>query len=77
MEGVSIPRSAETECIADARSTSKALFNIIHCLDGRVLKPEMLDTLPEIQARASLADLVRINRDWGGYSTLRQLLGPS
>lgn len=47
---------------------------MIHCLRGRVLKPELLDTLPEHQARASLADLVRINRRWGGHSTLRHLL---
>jgi 2-polyprenyl-3-methyl-5-hydroxy-6-metoxy-1,4-benzoquinol methylase len=47
---------------------------VIHCLRGRVLKPELLDSLPEDQARASLADLVRINRDWGGYRTLRRLL---
>lgn len=36
--------------------------------------PELLDTLPADQARASLADLVRINRRWGGHSTLRRLL---
>jgi hypothetical protein len=48
---------------------------VIHCLHGRVLKPEILDSLPEDQARASLADLIRINRRWGGYSTLRKLLG--
>lgn len=46
----------------------------MHCLSGRVIKPEILDTLPAEQARASLADLVRINRHWGGHSTLRQLL---
>jgi ubiquinone/menaquinone biosynthesis C-methylase UbiE len=46
----------------------------MHCLGGRVLKPELLDTLPEEQARASLADLVRINRRWGGHSSLRRLL---
>ena len=27
---------------------------MIHCLSGRVLKPEILDTLPLSQARASL-----------------------
>ena len=47
---------------------------LIHCLRGRVLKPEILDTLPAEQARASLADLVRLNRHWGGHSTLRHLL---
>lgn len=48
---------------------------VIHCLGGRVLKPEILDTLPYDQARASLGDLVRLNRQWGGHSTLRRLLG--
>ena len=46
----------------------------MHCLRGRVLKPEVMDTLPPEEARASLADLVRINKHWGGYSTLRKLL---
>lgn len=46
----------------------------MHCLRGRVLKPELLDTLPEAEARASLNDLTRINRHWGGHSTLRHLL---
>jgi 2-polyprenyl-3-methyl-5-hydroxy-6-metoxy-1,4-benzoquinol methylase len=47
---------------------------LVHCLGGRVLKPEILDTLPYDQARASLADLTRLNRQWGGHSTLRRLL---
>jgi ubiquinone/menaquinone biosynthesis C-methylase UbiE len=46
----------------------------MHCLGGRVLKPEILDTLTEEEARASLADLIRINRRWGGHSALRRLL---
>ncbi len=46
----------------------------MHCLDGRVLKPEILDTLPPEEARASLADLVRVNKYWGGHSTLRKLV---
>src|SRR5437868_368025 len=46
----------------------------MHCLNGRVLKPELLDTLPPEEARASLADLVRINKHWGGRSTLRKLV---
>jgi hypothetical protein len=46
----------------------------MHCLGGRILKPEILDTLAEEEARASLADLVRINRRWGGHGTLRRLL---
>jgi hypothetical protein len=47
---------------------------VIHCRGGRVLKPEILDTLPPEEARASLGDLVRLNRRWGGHSTLRWLL---
>jgi len=46
----------------------------VHCFGGRVLKPEILDTLPYEQARRSLGDLTRINRTWGGHSTLRKLL---
>ena len=46
----------------------------MHCLSGRVLKPEILDTLSPEDARRSLADLTRINRHWGGHSTLRRLL---
>lgn len=46
----------------------------MHCLRGRVLKREVLDTLPPEEARASLADIVRINKHWGGHSTLRRLL---
>ena len=46
----------------------------MHCLNGRVLKPEILDTLPAEEARESLADLVRINKSWGGHSTLRKLV---
>jgi ubiquinone/menaquinone biosynthesis C-methylase UbiE len=47
---------------------------MIHCLAGRVLKPELLDTLPDAAARASLHDLTRINATWGGHSTLKRLL---
>ena len=46
----------------------------MHCLGGRVLKPELLDTLPPEEARESLADLVRVNKHWGGHSTLRKLV---
>jgi SAM-dependent methyltransferase len=46
----------------------------MHCLRGRILKPEILDTLSPEEARASLQDLVRINRHWGGHSTLKSLL---
>jgi len=47
---------------------------MMHCLAGRVLKPEILDTLSAEEARPNLIDLARINRRWGGYSTLRKLL---
>lgn len=46
----------------------------MHCLGKRLILPELLDSLPPEQARDSLADLVRINRRWGGHSTLRRLL---
>ena len=46
----------------------------MHCFDGRVLKPEILDTLPPEEARGNLADLARINKYWGGHSTLRKLV---
>src|ERR1700704_2799330 len=46
----------------------------MHCLGKRLILPELLDTLPPEQARASLRDLVRINRRWGGHSTLRHML---
>lgn len=46
----------------------------MHCLGKRLILPEILDSLPPDQARASLQDLVRINRRWGGHSTLRHLL---
>jgi SAM-dependent methyltransferase len=46
----------------------------MHCLNGRILQPELLDTLPAEEARPSLNDLVRINKYWGGHSTLRKLV---
>ena len=46
----------------------------MHCLGNRLILPEILDSLPPEEARASLGDLVRINRRWGGHSTLRKLL---
>lgn len=49
----------------------------MHCLGKRLILPELLDTLPPEEARPSLADLVRINRRWGGHSTLRKLLEES
>ncbi|MGH9665228.1 MAG: methyltransferase domain-containing protein [Bryobacteraceae bacterium] len=47
----------------------------IPCIGGRIIKPELLDTLPPDAARASLADLVRLNRDFGGHAVLRRMLG--
>jgi 2-polyprenyl-3-methyl-5-hydroxy-6-metoxy-1,4-benzoquinol methylase len=46
----------------------------MHCLGKRLILPELLDGLPPEQARANLRDLIRINRRWGGHSTLRKLL---
>jgi SAM-dependent methyltransferase len=46
----------------------------MHCLGKRLIRPELLDGLSPDEARASLSDLVRINRWWGGHSTLRSLL---
>ena len=43
-------------------------------LRTRVIEPEILDTLPPDAARASLGDLVRINRGFGGHSALRHAL---
>jgi 2-polyprenyl-3-methyl-5-hydroxy-6-metoxy-1,4-benzoquinol methylase len=47
---------------------------LIPCLGNRVLKPEILDTLPAEDASAILADLVRINRRWGGHGSLCKLI---
>lgn len=40
----------------------------------RVIEPELLDTLAPGEGRNSVADLTRINRRWGGYSSLRKLI---
>lgn len=42
---------------------------------SRVIKPELLDHADPDVARASLADLVRINSRLGGHSTIRKLIG--
>jgi SAM-dependent methyltransferase len=39
----------------------------------RVIEPELLDGLPPGEGTASLRDLERINRRWGGYSSTRKL----
>jgi len=47
---------------------------MIPALGPRRIEPEILDTLSPEVARASLADLVRLNRDFGGHSVVRALL---
>jgi ubiquinone/menaquinone biosynthesis C-methylase UbiE len=42
----------------------------------RVIEPEILDKLPPEAARASLADLVRLNRGFGGHSAARHAIAP-
>lgn len=49
-------------------------FPFLHCLGGRVLRPEILDGVRLDQARDSLADIVRLNRYFGGHSVLRRIL---
>ena len=43
-------------------------------LPRRVIEPEWLDGTHPDKARNSLADLIRLNRYWGGYSSLARLL---
>ena len=38
----------------------------------RLIKPELLDHAPPEEARPNLADLVRINSNFGGHSTIRK-----
>ncbi|HLI30334.1 MAG TPA: methyltransferase domain-containing protein [Terriglobia bacterium] len=40
----------------------------------RIIKPEKLDHLPAEEARPNLADLVRINRRFGGHSVIRKAM---
>ena len=40
----------------------------------RLIQPELLDHLPAEEARPNLADLVRINKNFGGHSVLRRAL---
>lgn len=42
---------------------------------SRVIKPELLDHAEPEEARKNLADLVRINTNFGGHSTIRKLVG--
>jgi 2-polyprenyl-3-methyl-5-hydroxy-6-metoxy-1,4-benzoquinol methylase len=41
---------------------------------NRLIKPELLDHAPPDEARLNLADLVRINHNFGGHSTIRKML---
>ena len=43
-------------------------------LRERVIEPEWLDDARREEARKSLSDLIRLNRYWGGYSSLAKLL---
>ncbi len=47
---------------------------MIPAFGPRRIEPEILDTLPPEVAQRSLADLVRLNRDFGGHSVLRGLM---
>ncbi|MGI8962769.1 MAG: methyltransferase domain-containing protein [Bryobacteraceae bacterium] len=40
----------------------------------RLIKPELLDHAPPDEARPNLTDLVRINSNFGGHSTIRKML---
>ncbi len=42
---------------------------------SRVIQPELLDHAEPEEARKNLADLVRINTNFGGHSTVRKLVG--
>jgi ubiquinone/menaquinone biosynthesis C-methylase UbiE len=42
---------------------------------SRFIKPELLDSADPEEAQANLADLVRINTNFGGHSTIRKLVG--
>lgn len=46
----------------------------MHDFRHRVIEPELLDTLEPAAARDSLADLTRLNRDFGGHSALRHVI---
>lgn len=43
-------------------------------LSKRVIEPELLDHAPLDEARANLADIVRLNKKFGGHSVLRKTL---
>jgi hypothetical protein len=43
---------------------------MIHCLGGRVIRPELLEHAPPEEARRNLRELVKINRFLGGHRIL-------
>ena len=47
----------------------------LHCLNGRVLEPELLDEAPPEPTRQNLRELVTINRLLGGHRILLDRLG--
>jgi SAM-dependent methyltransferase len=47
---------------------------LLRVFPKRLIKPELLDHAPPDEARLNLADLVRINRNFGGHSTIRRML---
>jgi SAM-dependent methyltransferase len=49
-------------------------FTIIFMLSSRVLKPEMLDSAPPVDAERNLRDIARINRWFGGHRALLQVM---
>ncbi len=49
-------------------------FRFITLFKNRLIEPELLDHADPEEARVNLADLVRINRRFGGYSTAAKLL---
>ena len=46
----------------------------MHCLNGRIIRPELLDDTEPALAKRSLSDVVRINRLLGGHGVLRRTL---
>lgn len=46
----------------------------MRCTDGRIIRPEWLDTQTPEDATASLNDLVKINRLLGGHGVLRKTM---
>jgi 2-polyprenyl-3-methyl-5-hydroxy-6-metoxy-1,4-benzoquinol methylase len=47
---------------------------LLRVFANRLIKPELLDHAPPDEARLNLADLVRINSNFGGHATIRKML---